>query len=71
MKNSVAGIGWAQPGRRIVTAELDVHRLGNEQRRQRHVEVGAVKAEEPLVSLESDKATMEVSIRILSMTQDR
>ena len=68
MKNSVAGIVWAQPGRRIVTAELDVHRLGNEQRRQR---VGAVKAKEPLVSLESDKATMEVSIRILSMTQDR
>ena len=68
MRNKVAGIGWAQPGRRIVTAELDVHRLGNEQRRQR---VGAAKAEEPLVSLESDKATMEVSIRILSMTQDR
>ena len=71
MKNSVAGIGWTQPCRRIVTAELDVHRLGNEQRRQRHVEVGAAKAEEPLVSLESDKATMDVSIRILSMTQDR
>ena len=71
MRNKVAGIGWAQPGRRIVTAELDVHRLGNGQRRQRHVEVGAVKAEEPLVSLESDKATMEVLIRILSMTQDR
>ena len=68
MKNSVAGIGWTQPCRRIVTAELDVHRLGNEQRRQR---VGAFKAEEPLVSLESDKATMDVSIRILSMTQDR
>ena len=71
MKNSGAGIGWAQPGRRIVTAELDVHRLGKEQRRQRHEEVGAVKADEPLVSLESDKATMEFSIRILSMTQDR
>jgi hypothetical protein len=32
--------------------------VGNERRRQLHVDVGAVKAEEPLVSLESDKATM-------------
>jgi hypothetical protein len=42
----------------IITSEQDVNRAGNERRRQRHVGVGDVKAEEPLVSMESDKATI-------------
>ena len=37
-----------------------------------HVTAGdTVAVDDPIMTLESDKATMDVSIRILSMTQDR